>query len=383
MSSAGEFPNPFKVQKTYRKFGFCLFGTLVVGALIVTVLSVISVVNLVKNHIVEETIQSKLPFLPYIYICSSNPDTYNLTGNIYVGCGDDVGSPELVLQSNNAGASARTDTFCVPEVVTVQIMNRQLKGPRATQCVSFKLNPQGPTDIPWEGQVYVMYPRSTYQSGLSALQQSFIGLGMNVYFTDFGGPKLIANNGFLRDFKEIFEEADSVEKFEEGATFLQPFARTTIQMQKTNRIFADGHSIVKYPIFGALTTTPLPNVTAGIASLHNIPAAQAATANFGAVVLAASISYDEVTLREKNLVAIIFTLIGSIPGYISYIFLIWYVFFEADAPSPAFTISSWLKKGSSVARSISKRGPPEQITATEQKRLALSRGDSVDIPAGL
>eukprot|EP00243_Klebsormidium_subtile_P007534 TRINITY_DN3353_c0_g2_i2.p1 TRINITY_DN3353_c0_g2~~TRINITY_DN3353_c0_g2_i2.p1 ORF type:complete len:262 (+),score=73.28 TRINITY_DN3353_c0_g2_i2:302-1087(+) len=261
-------------------------------------------------------------------------------------------------------------------------MIRQLKGPQATQCVSFKLNPQGPTDIPWNGQVYVMYPR-TYQNSLNSLQQSFIGVGMNVYFTDFGGPKLAANNFFLRDFKEIFDQADSVEKFEEGTTFLQPSARTTIQIQKTNRIFADGHRIVKYPLFGALTTTPLPNVTAGIVSLHNIPAAQAAAANYGAVVLAASISYDEVTLREKNLVAIIFTLIGSIPGYISYIFLIWYVFFEADAPSPAYTISAWLKKGSSVARSLSKKGPPEQITATEQKRLALSRGDSVGIPAGL
>lgn len=140
---------------------------------------------------------------------------------------------------------------------------------------------------------------------------------------------------------------------------------------------------MKYPLFGALTTTPLPNVTAGLTTLHNIPAAQAAAANYGAVILAASISYDEVTLREKNLVAIIFTLIGSIPGYISYIFLIWYVFFEADAPSPAYTISSWLKKGSSMARTLSKRGPPEQISTTEQKRLALSRADSVDIPAGL
>lgn len=81
----------------------------------------LQVVNLVKNHIVEETIQSTLPFLPYVYICSSNPATYNLTGNIYVGCGDDVGSPSLVLQNNAGGGSVRTNTFCVAETVTVQV----------------------------------------------------------------------------------------------------------------------------------------------------------------------------------------------------------------------------------------------------------------------
>jgi hypothetical protein len=145
---------------------------------------------------------------------------------------------------------------------------------------------------------------------------------------------------------------------------------------------------VKYPPFGALTTTPLPTVVTGLASVHNITNADATTANLAAVVLAASISYDEVSLREKNLVAIIFTLIGAIPGYISYIFLIWYVFFEQDAPTPNFTISGWLKKGSSVARSISKNGTrggglARELQDAEQKRLALSRGNSVDVPAGL
>lgn len=140
--------------------------------------------------------------------------------------------------------------------------------------------------------------------------------------------------------------------------------------------------VVKYPPLGGITTTPLPNVTSGLVSLHNISAAEASAANFGAVVLAASISYDEFTLREKNLVAIIFTLIGSIPGYISYIFLVWYLFFEADEPSPAYTIQGWLRKGTSMARSVSK-APQERTKDPEAKRLALARGDSTDIPVGL
>jgi hypothetical protein len=43
MSSGGDFPNPMKVEKPYRKFGFCLFGALIAGATVVTVLSVWSV----------------------------------------------------------------------------------------------------------------------------------------------------------------------------------------------------------------------------------------------------------------------------------------------------------------------------------------------------
>lgn len=58
---------------------------------------------------------------------------------------------------------------------SVQIMDRHLKAPRPTQCVSFKLNPSGPTDVPWQGQMYVMYPRAVYQSTLTATQQSFLG----------------------------------------------------------------------------------------------------------------------------------------------------------------------------------------------------------------
>jgi hypothetical protein len=104
----------------------------------------LQVVNLVRNHIVEETIQATTPFLPYIYVCSSSPEVYNLTGLIYSGCGDDVSDTSLVLRNKPEGGSIRTDGFCVQETVTVQVRQRALRicgylVPRLVQKVTYRL----------------------------------------------------------------------------------------------------------------------------------------------------------------------------------------------------------------------------------------------------
>jgi hypothetical protein len=70
----------------------------------------------------------------------------------------------------------------------------------------------------------------------------FCAVGMTVYFSDFGGQKLVDNQYFLRSVNEI-QRGDSKEKFEEGATFLTPFAKTTLQVQKVNRVFQDGNKV--------------------------------------------------------------------------------------------------------------------------------------------
>lgn len=70
----------------------------------------------------------------------------------------------------------------------------------------------------------------------------FCAVGMTVYFSDFGGQKLVDNQYFLRSVNEI-QRGDSKEKFEEGATFLTPFAKTTLQVQKVNRVFSNGNTV--------------------------------------------------------------------------------------------------------------------------------------------